>query len=414
MEIKPTKKRSVYSLQITPAGLLFSIMVMLVAVLALSSGNNLLYLLVAVLVAAGVFSLFASRLILGRLDISLRAPNRVRAGEPLVFDLAVENRRRLFPVFSLTVSLIEQPPGSQRVVIVDHAYLPILPRRTEARVHLERRFNRRGLHRFVACRIETRFPFGFFDHRRRIPIQGELPVQPVGRPWGDYPDLLPLTAGREQSQQKGSGGDLYSIRHSIPTDHHHRIDWKATARTGQMMVREYTRDDDWRVTIILNIDESMCDEDGYEPAIELAASLVDHLTESGALVEVIAPDRKVPLGSGEKHRQEVLDLLARLPVRPVGMEKGEARWYPRWLRWRARLWSAEKPPHSSPHGLSDDWYAAQIRRQRDDLIILIAPTSACFRPGPTGPRIHFIAGDSLLDRPTGPERGRGDQKGDAR
>lgn len=406
MEIKPTKKRSVYSLQITPAGLLFSIMVMLVAVLALSSGNNLLYLLVAVLIAAGVFSLFASRLILGRLAISLRSPNRIRAGEPVIFDLAIENRRRLFPVFSLTISLIEQPPGAQRMVIVDHAYLPILPRRTEARVHLERRFNHRGRHRFVACRIETRFPFGFFDHRRRIPIAGELLVQPLGRPWRDYPDLLPLTSGPDQSRRKGSGGDIYSIRHSIPTDHHQRIDWKATARTGQMMVREYTRDDDWRVTIILNLDQSMCDDDGYEPAIELAASLVDHLSESGALVEVIAPDRKVPSGSGERHRQEILDLLARLPVRPWRTEKGEGRWTRQWLRWRARLWPGAEALHSSPASLARDWYADQIRRQRDELIILIAPSSAWFPPVQPGSRIHFIAGESLLDRQTtvSPER----------
>lgn len=428
MEITPTKTRSVYSLQITPAGLLFSIVVMMVAVLALSSGNNLLYLLVAVLVAGGIFSLFAARLSLSRIDVTLRSPDLVGVGEPVVFDLAIENRRRLFPVFSQTLSLIEQPPGSRRMVVVDHAYLPILPRRTEARIRLERRFMRRGRHRFGAFRLETRFPFGFFDYRRRLMVRGELAIHPVWRPWTDYLDHLPPSLGQEEGRQKGSGGDLYGIRPSLPTDHHHRIDWKATARTGQMMVREYGRDDDWRVTIILSLDETMTGEAGYEPAIELTASLAAWLTAAGAAVEVMTPATTIPFGSGEKQHQSILELLAGLPVSPLP-EDDQSGWV--WLRWFSRFsnrsafswrtrpwlpwWSSkllfrdESPAVDLAGRVSKDWYLDRVGRNSAGNLILIAPTGTGGR-GSHDPRIHFIAGDSIDSIwrvPSGMNRGEG-------
>jgi uncharacterized protein (DUF58 family) len=400
MEITPSKTRSVYSLQITPAGLLFSIVVMMVAVLALSSGNNLLYLLVAVLVASGIFSLFAARLSLSRVDVTLRSPDLVGVGEPVIFDLAIENRRRLFPVFSQTLSLIEQPPGSRRMVVVDHAYLPILPRRTEARIRLERRFMRRGRHRFGAFRLETRFPFGFFDYRRRLAVRGELAVHPVSRPWTDYFDHVPQALGQEEGQQKGSGGDLYGIRLSLPTDHHHRIDWKATARTGQMMVREYARDEDWRATIILSLDATMSGEAGYEPAIELTASLAAWLLTAGAAVELITPATTIPSGSGEKQYQAILELLAGLPV-SLETEDGHSGWA-RWTRWN--LWTRwisnalvlDDLSASDLSGrVSNDWYRDRVARNSAGLVVLIAPTATGFPGYRHDPRIHFIAGDSI-------------------
>jgi uncharacterized protein (DUF58 family) len=36
------------------------------------------------------------------------------------------------------------------------------------------------------------------------------------------------------------------------TDPHHSIDWKATARSGHLMVREYTAEDDRRVIILFD------------------------------------------------------------------------------------------------------------------------------------------------------------------
>ena len=376
--------RSRYSLQVLPAGMLFSILAMLVTLLALSSGNNLLYLLVSVLLATGIFSLFASRLILSRIDVRLRHPSGVRTGEEAIFDLTIRNRRRFFPVISMSINLVESRPGSRKSQLLTLGYLPILPGRTEAEVSIGRRFRRRGLYRFSALRLETRFPFGILEHRRRMAIDGELIVYPAPRPLADFIELLPLDYGREESRQKGSGSDLYGIRQSLRTDHHQRVDWKATARTGQLMVREHARDDDWRVTIVFRVQgpdgarpggASLGDEK-YEAAIVLAASLADNLIGEGAAVRFIISGHRegsvIPFASGQAQLLSILDLLARLPASEENLVASRLHRTLQKLH-RHRLRPSELPRQGDIDRQRD---IEKILKPNDGLVILIGPSQA--------------------------------------
>ena len=376
--------RSRYSLQVLPAGMLFSILAMLVTLLALSSGNNLLYLLVSVLLATGIFSLFASRLILSRIDVRLRHPSGVRTGEEAIFDLTIRNRRRLFPVISQSINLVESRPGSRKSQLLTLGYLPILPGRTEVEVSIGRRFRRRGLYRFSALRLETRFPFGILEHRRRMAIDGELIVYPAPRPLADFIELLPLEYGREESRQKGSGSDLYGIRQSLRTDHHQRVDWKATARTGQLMVREHARDDDWRVTIVFRVqgpdgarpDDASLNDEKYEAAIVLAASLADNLIGEGAAVRLIISGHRegsvIPFASGQAQLLSILDLLARLPVSKDALVASRLHRTLQKLH-RHRLHPSELPRQGNIERQSD---IEKILKPNDGLVILIGPSQS--------------------------------------
>src|SRR5207247_8524307 len=61
-----------------------------------------------------------------------------------------------------------------------------------------------------------------------------------------------MLAGQIQSHARGSGDDLYAIRRYHPSDHMRYIDWKATAKSSTMMVREHMREDEWRLTIVFD------------------------------------------------------------------------------------------------------------------------------------------------------------------
>ena len=409
--------RSRYSLQVLPAGMLFSILAMLVTLLALSSGNNLLYLLVSVLLATGIFSLFASRLILSRIDVRLRHPSGVRTGEEAIFDLTIRNRRGFFPVISQSINLVESRPGSRKSQLLTLGYLPILPGRTEAEVSIGRRFRRRGLYRFSALRLETRFPFGILEHRRRMAIDGELIVYPAPRPLADFIELLPLDYGREESRQKGSGSDLYGIRQSLRTDHHQRVDWKATARTGQLMVREHARDDDWRVTIVFRVqgpggarpDGASLDDEKYEAAIVLAASLADNLIGEGAAVRFIISGHRegsvIPFASGQAQLLSILDLLARLPASEENLVASRLHRTLQKLH-RHRLRPSELPRQGDIDRQSD---IEKILKPNDGLVILIGPSQSGQPGQPARPelkivdsseavsqnRVHFISYDRV-------------------
>lgn len=368
---------------------------MVVSVLALSSGNNLLYILVSLLVATLIVSLFISRLILGRIDLRLRYPERVRVGETVAIDVTVQNRRRLFPVLSLVVRLIEQPPGSGKRERFDQGYLPLLPRRTEARLTAERRFRHRGIWRTSSIRLETRSPFGLFEQRRSMVIVGEMRVHPPVRAL-PVPDILLNAIGYQESPRRGSDGDLYSIRDSPGTDPHHSIDWKATARSGHLMVREYTAEDDRRVIILFDYSGAGDSTTLREAGVILVASLADRLLGAGVLVRLETSTRTIPFGSGPEQRRAVFDLLADLPF--PGRAAAAPLWIgPVWTERLTRWWEhfTGRSCHRNPieAALAADW--SRVESGYAGSVLLVVPTRDRLAGAEYDQRIRVVCLDEL-------------------
>ena len=70
--------------------------------------------------------------------------------------------------------------------------------------------------------LSTKFPFGFFNHRRRLPArETELIVFPRLVPFSDRLDDTPLNTGQITAYKRGAGQDLL-----------------ASAITGQMTIFE--------------------------------------------------------------------------------------------------------------------------------------------------------------------------------
>src|SRR5215475_10887624 len=146
-----------FSVHIPNAGLLFFALILLVTILSLSSGNNLLYLVLSALLATMFVSWAPSRLNLSRIGVSVRFPNHIFEGESATFDLTVTNRSRLLPAFSLTVAMSEGgagAPGANTAskgkdgvtTPTDLVYLPVVPARASAGAQIERSFPRRGVY----------------------------------------------------------------------------------------------------------------------------------------------------------------------------------------------------------------------------------------------------------------------------
>ena len=58
--------------------------------------------------------------------------------------------------------------------------------------------------------------------------------------------------GAYRTNQRGAGVDLAGLREYVDTDDARRIDWSATARTGETLVREYNEDRDLTVWLVLD------------------------------------------------------------------------------------------------------------------------------------------------------------------
>jgi uncharacterized protein (DUF58 family) len=318
--------RSDYSIHIPNAGLVFCAVILTVTILALSSGNNLLYLVLAVLLATMFVSWLASRLSLGRLNVSVRFPEHNFVDDAIPFDVTVINRRRFFPAFSLAVAMSEQSPSRPARELTELAYFPIVPAGSQARMRIERSFAKRGVYPVRGFVIGTKFPFGFIEQRRFMEAPREIAIYPQPQPLDDFFQQVPLNQGRVESRLKGSGSDLYAIRQYLSSDHHHHISWKATAKTARLMVREFTRDDDWRVTIAFDsqVEHDFTERpdftEKFERGIILAASLVDYFINEGAEVRLLTGDIDSGFGIGRTHCFMLLRQLA--PLAPELSENG--------------------------------------------------------------------------------------------
>lgn len=321
--------RSNYAAHVPNAGLIFGAVILMVTVLALTSGNNLLYVVLAVLLATLIVSILSARMNLHRLTPSIRYPGHIFAGESVPFEITLKSEKRFLPSFSLSVDLVEErqvpneesKPAQQQAVAL--SYFSLIPARSFGRAVIERRFDRRGVFPVTGFLINTGFPFGFVEQRRFFEWSGEIIVYPQPEPIDDFAHLLPLVAGQLESRVKGSGSDLHGIRPYLASDHHHHIDWKATAKTQQMMVREFTREDDWRITVIFDSQAAgeAVDAEQFERAITFAASLLSHFINLGGEVRLMTIGFDTGFGTGQQHLFEMLRQLA--PLAPTKPEERE-------------------------------------------------------------------------------------------
>ena len=77
-------------------------------------------------------------------------------------------------------------------------------------------------------------------------------VYPRVAPTDHFYEVLPLLSGEMVSYFRGRGHELHSLRDYLPTDSARVVDWKVTARAGHLMVREFAREDERRVMLVLD------------------------------------------------------------------------------------------------------------------------------------------------------------------
>jgi uncharacterized protein (DUF58 family) len=195
-----------------------------------------------------------------------------------------------------------------------------VPHHASAEQRVEQLFPKRGHVLIDGFELSTRFPFGFFRRRRRLRARDvDIIVYPKPEMIGDELHLLPMSAGRMPSLRRGAGHDLFSMRDYQPQDDLRHIDWKATARSRRLTVREFTSEDERRITIVL--DTRLPIEQGeplqgvplrerFEKGVVHTASLLNHFIDERAEVRLVLGDEVGPFGSGMEQLYRCLKRLA--------------------------------------------------------------------------------------------------------
>src|SRR5207302_2426922 len=95
----------------------------------------------------------------------------------------------------------------------------------------------------------SRCPFGLLARPGKVSMARAILVYPRVEPTDEVFEILPLVRGEWESFVRGRGSDLYRIREYMPEDSARHVDWKATAKSGSLKVREFAREDERKLCI---------------------------------------------------------------------------------------------------------------------------------------------------------------------
>jgi uncharacterized protein (DUF58 family) len=236
--------------RLTRDGTIYLAAVFILVLAAVNTGNNLLFLILACLLAGILISGVLSRVVLTGIDLKFDLPEHIFAGQPVLAEIELRNDKQAWPSFSLLITGGRRKEPSE--ILTRPVFFPYVPRLSAVRQKVELCFPRRGVYRQDCFGIRTRFPFGFFEKMREVNSRLEMTVYPRVEPTEQFYEVLPLLSGEIASFYRGRGHELHSIREYRSTDSARFVDWKVTAKSGRMMVREFAREDERRVMLVLD------------------------------------------------------------------------------------------------------------------------------------------------------------------
>jgi uncharacterized protein (DUF58 family) len=273
--------RSERAPRITQGGLLFSLAMLVVGLGAVISANNLLFLILAAMMATLLVSGLVSRLCLAGLELDFLVPEHVCAGRTVPGRLVVQNRKWLMPSFSIRVEGIRDAGGP---ALGCGVYFPLVIAGSIAEAAVEVRFPRRGPYRRNSFAFSTAFPFGFLQKSAHVTLGRETIVYPAIDPQPGFEELLLGVAGEIETHYRGLGRDFYRIRPYEAFESARHVDWKASAHVGNLQIREFAREEEQTVEMFLDRDLPPEMDAWFERAVDCCAFLAWELSNRGTAI----------------------------------------------------------------------------------------------------------------------------------
>ncbi|MCE5194222.1 MAG: DUF58 domain-containing protein [Nitrospiraceae bacterium] len=285
----------------TREGKRFLLAALLIAVAAVNTGNNLIYLIFGMMLGILAVSVLLLIINLKGLAVILSATQPVFANNSSNISISINNRKKLIPSYSIRIIFPKNIEGD--------CLMPFIPAASSSIENSYVVFKKRGLYSHSDFFIESGFPFILFKKRIKPDIVGDIIV---------YPEIKhideSLSAGigsnfNSHLTKHGYGDEFMSIREFRYGDAIRRVHWKSTAKTGKLMIKEMGQPEAKLVTIIIdNIKPS--NKEFFEKAVSFAASFAYKYINSGFLVRLATCKKILPFGNGSEQLFKILDLLA--------------------------------------------------------------------------------------------------------
>jgi uncharacterized protein (DUF58 family) len=246
---------------------------------------------------------------------------------------------RLTERCSSTLTVTNHSPRTLRALIRDawqpsagtgvNRHTAQLPSGEARRVVTELVPTRRGDRRADRVTIRSFGPMRLAARQVSLEVPGRLRVLPEFASRRHLPSRLARLReldGRTAVQVRGAGTEFDSLREYVIGDDVRSIDWRATARRSEVVVRTWRPERDRRVLIVLDTSRTSAARIGDLPRIDAsieAALLLSALaSRAGDRVDLIAFDRRIRAqvagASGPRLLPALADALA--PIDPALVE----------------------------------------------------------------------------------------------
>ena len=174
---------------------------------------------------------------------------------------------------------------------------------------------RRGRRTTTGIAVRASGPLGLVARQRVVPAPGELVVTPPFRSRRHLPSRLARLReldGETTLQLRGHGTEFDSLRDYVRGDDVRSIDWRATARRQDLVVRTWRPERDRRVVVIVDAGRAgagrVDDEPRLDTAIETALLVGALAAAAGDRVDLVVLDDAV---RGRVHSATRSDVVQR-------------------------------------------------------------------------------------------------------
>jgi uncharacterized protein (DUF58 family) len=216
--------------RLTRVGTSFVLFTVVMGFAAINTGNNSLYIGLSFMLGCLLLSGIASKGGLKHLVVEFDGVDEAWALQPAHGRLRITNNSRIWNVRDVIVTAAE---------LDTPLFIPMIVRRGQITAHAMFRFQRRGLVQLTRVDLYTRYPFGFFLKKRRVPLSGDVIVFP--RLLGDdvkRDRFRPVDGDLHPSSRIGGGNEIHSFRDYVRGDSLRRVHWKKSAALGRWIIKQ--------------------------------------------------------------------------------------------------------------------------------------------------------------------------------
>ena len=277
----------------TGVGLVFALMTFAMLLGSMNYNNNLSFVLTFILAGLGFVAMHSCQRNLVGLELSFAGVEPVFAGQAAKFRVAITNHAKnarygiRLTTESSVSDVLDLHPGESKVFTLS------VPARQRGRIALER------------FGIRTLFPFELFRSWSWLHMDLSGLVYPHPAEQAPPPPPTQTAHGHRQHDARGEE-DFAGLRKYHEGDSPRHVAWKAYARTGQLLSKQFAGAD----TSSQWFEFDAIDSDDLEQRLSILTRWIVEADRTNEDYGLRLPGQDFPPSHGESHRQHCLEALA--------------------------------------------------------------------------------------------------------